>query len=53
MDQQRSHHVDPQIRGSRQDRELAADHALGESVQDPGQYIGQETTRPPPERDQT
>ncbi len=53
VDQQRSHYADPQIGRPRQDRELEVDHAFGESLQNPGQNIGQETIRPPPERDQT
>jgi hypothetical protein len=50
---QRAHHPDPQIGGPCQDRELATDHAPRKSVQDPSQNAGQETPRPPPERDQT
>jgi exonuclease III len=40
VDQQRSHYANPQIGRPRQDRELEADHASGESLQDPGQNIG-------------
>ncbi len=53
MDQQRAHYLDPQIGEPRQDWKLAVDHALGKPIQDPGQNTGQETPRPPSERDQT
>ncbi len=49
VDQQRTHHSDPQIGRSCQNWKLAPNHSIGQFIQDLGQNIGQAASDFPPQ----